>query len=541
MVPKELARLKSLDSEEVACCLSNLMSTQPLIQRVTPILSDNQDIRKYFQPISVAIGPLHHPSENGSDSTSRVRRAEKFKLQLAAMFIKYSCSNKEDLYNNVKNHLSSLKKCYDPDEQEEWKKKNWDDEDLAWMLLVDGCAILYFIYLDVNNKWEKLGGKIDLVAFAKLDLFLLENQLPFQLLQLLMSLCTRVPCVELGDEDEGQDSDTDKEKAPAEVLMDSIHHFIKMNAMNLANEEEQQPQQSWQQQQSQQRSQWQKQPEERSQRQQQQQPQQSLLQQQQQSQQRLQQQQQQQQPQQISIFISDEEDPAHLLELLHRELIGVKSKSKRQQQVNKSDGFWGTLERACSKSQNRQYTFRGATELKGNGIFFKARHDTRTRGVTDIEFCDNSCMPTIELHPIVVDDSTIPKLLNLIAYEMCPDFRNDYGITTYVAFLDSLIDKGADVKELRVAGVLHNGLGSDEAVARLFNQISDYLVPNPDLYLHLQRRIQVHCNSVWASDLAQLYHTYFRTPWSFLVFLGAIAGLLLTGLQTYKDFNKPAP
>ncbi|GKV40797.1 hypothetical protein SLEP1_g48399 [Rubroshorea leprosula] len=463
MVPKELARLKSLDSEEVACCLSNLMSTQPLIQRVTPILSDNQDIRKYFQPISVAIGPLHHPSENGSDSTSRVRRAEKFKLQLAAMFIKYSCSNKEDLYNNVKNHLSSLKRCYDPDQQEEWKKKNWDDEDLAWMLLVDGCAILYFIYLDVNNKWEKLG----------------------------------------------------------------------------ANEEEQQPQKSWQQQQSQQRSQWQQQPEERSQRQQQQQPQQSLLQQQQQSQQRLQQQ--QQQPQQISIFISDEEDPAHLLALLHRELIGVKSKSKKQQQVNKSDGFWGTLERACSKSQNRQYTFRGATELKGNGIFFKARHDNRTRGVTDIEFCDNSCMPTIELHPIVVDDSTIPKLLNLIAYEMCPDFRNDYGITTYVAFLDSLIDKGEDVKELRVAGVLHNGLGSDEAVARLFNQISDYLVPNPDLYSHLQRRIQVHCNSVWASDLAQLYHTYFRTPWSFLVFLGAIAGLLLTGLQTYKDFNKPAP
>ncbi|GKV40794.1 hypothetical protein SLEP1_g48396 [Rubroshorea leprosula] len=89
--------------------------------------------------------------------------------------------------------------------------------------------------------------------------------------------------------------------------------------------------------------------------------------------------------------------------------------------------------------------------------------------------------------------------------------------------------------------LLHNGLGSDEAVAELFNKISDCLVSNPELqFLDLQGRIQVHCNSVWASDLAQLYHTYFRTPWSFLVFVGAIAGLLLIALQTYKEFNKPA-
>ncbi|GLT58134.1 hypothetical protein SLA2020_310540 [Shorea laevis] len=99
-------------------------------------------------------------------------------------------------------------------------------------------------------------------------------------------------------------------------------------------------------------------------------------------------------------------------------------------------------------------------------------------------------MATLKLHPIVVDDSTIPKLLNLIAYEMCPDFVNDYEITTYVVFLDSLIDKAEDVKELRVAGVLHNGPGSDEAVAEVFNRMSDNLVPNPELkYSDLQERI----------------------------------------------------
>ncbi|GLT58129.1 hypothetical protein SLA2020_310500 [Shorea laevis] len=68
--------------------------------------------------------------------------------------------------------------------------------------------------------------------------------------------------------------------------------------------------------------------------------------------------------------------------------------------------------------------------------------------------------------------------------------------------------------------------------------MSDNLVPNPVLqYSDLQRRIQVHCNSVWASNLAQLYHTYFRSASNFLVFIGVLAGLLLTGLQTYKEFN----
>ena len=53
---------------------------------------------------------------------------------------------------------------------------------------------------------------------------------------------------------------------------------------------------------------------------------------------------------------------------------------------------------------------------------------------------------TILLPPIIVDDSTRPKFLNLIAYEMCLDFENDFGITSYISFLDSLID---DAKESR--------------------------------------------------------------------------------------------
>ena len=80
----------------------------------------------------------------------------------------------------------------------------------------------------------------------------------------------------------------------------------------------------------------------------------------------------------------------------------------------------------------------------------------------------------------IVDDSTGPKFFKLIAYEMCPDFDNDFGITSYISFLDSLIDEPKDVIDLRKAAILRNLLGRDEEVALVFNEIGTDLVPNPE-------------------------------------------------------------
>ena len=67
-------------------------------------------------------------------------------------------------------------------------------------------------------------------------------------------------------------------------------------------------------------------------------------------------------------------------------------------------------------------------------------------------------MGKLRLLPITVDDSIRPKFMNLIAYEMCPDFNNDFEVTSYICFLDSLIDEAEDVKALRDTSILHNGL-----------------------------------------------------------------------------------
>ncbi|GLT31398.1 hypothetical protein SLA2020_061390 [Shorea laevis] len=470
LTEQESEKLKLLEDENFHVPVSS-PSNKPLIRRALLALRKHYDEKKtdrYFKPIFVSFGPLHHVENSTQDSI--LEEAEKFKQQLATTFIHYSGSRKDDFYKKVKKEIKSLRECYDP-----MDVAGWGDEELAWMFLVDGCALLQFIFLVVENKWGEFGGKNDQLLFVINDVFLLENQLPFQLLEILIDLCIKVS-------NEGG-------KNPQEVWKVRIDKFIKEKFLSSAD--------------------------------------------------------------QISIPIHDQvdsqtplcaeqrqqqEEPVHLLALLRRELIGQGVKS--QEKPKDKDSLLGKLMRKwCSSGDKSRkwHTFRNVKELKAKGIRFKAKE--KIDGITDIDLNYRSCLPTLMLAPILVDDTTMPILLNLIAYELSSDFKNEYEISSYITFLESLIDSGEDVKELREAGVLFNGLGSDEAVAEMFNKISDYLVPNPVKYEELKVRIQEHCDLVWASDVAYFYYTHFSSPWSFLVFLGAVAGLVLTGLSTYNSFN----
>ncbi|MBA0619444.1 hypothetical protein Godav_028619, partial [Gossypium davidsonii] len=96
--------------------------------------------------------------------------------------------------------------------------------------------------------------------------------------------------------------------------------------------------------------------------------------------------------------------------------------------------------------------------------------------------------------------------MNLIAYEMCPDFyNNNFTVTSYIGFLDSLIDEAEDVKELRDAGILYNRLGSDKEVAKLIKKMNMDLVPSLMIYRHVKLQIHDHHNNMWIRYPAQVY------------------------------------
>ncbi|KAM2779224.1 hypothetical protein COP1_014520 [Malus domestica] len=418
-------------------------SSNPKIQKVPFMLRNPKTFAKYYEPRAVAIGPFHH-------GNPRCELAEEFKLMLTKRFLKYTSQTDEALLQRVEKKIKELRECYAKEATE-----TYDDEALAWMLFLDGCSTLQFIHSFVDEKLEELSIKRDQIAFAQQDLFLLENQVPYQVLELLMSSSNK-----------------------REELKKAIETYVQANigAPGKKQSEKQEQKQS-------------KNPE--------------------------------QKQSNVAITMEKENEPAHLLDLLRTRMLGPpKNPDKR------------------AKDHSVQ-SFRNVQELDAAGIHCRLSNSSF---LGKISFVSHSFAGFLSLPAISVDDSTGPKFMNLIAYEMCPDFQNDFAVTSFISFLDALIDHADDVKELRSAGVLYNLLGSDKEVAKLFNEIGTDLVPNTDIYHDVKAEIEKHYKTKWKTWMSQFCHDHFRSPWTFLAFVGVLAALGLTGIQTwFAVYSPPSP
>ncbi|MCL7026763.1 hypothetical protein MKW94_001089 [Papaver nudicaule] len=171
---------------------------------------------------------------------------------------------------------------------------------------------------------------------------------------------------------------------------------------------------------------------------------------------------------------------------------------------------------------------RSAMNLHESGIKFEK--STETCNLNDIWFKGH----TLRLPVVVIDDTTESTLLNLMAFER---FHVGAGneITSYVCFMDNIIDSSEDVQILRSSGVLHNAIGSDKAVAKLFNELTKDVTPDPESWLEkeVQKRLDEYCRNKWHEWRANLSHTYFKNPWALLSLLAAVLLLALTISQTF--------
>ncbi|CAN6586320.1 unnamed protein product [Malus baccata var. baccata] len=416
--------------------------SKPRIQKVPFMLRNPNTFEKFYEPRAVAIGPFHH-------GNPRCKLAEDFKLMLTKRFLDYTGQNAEDVHHKIEEKIKELKDCYTEEATQRYDDKThawtqrYDDETLAWMLFLDGCSTLQFIHSFVEETLDELLIKRDQIACAQQDLFLLENQVPYQVLELLMRSSNK--CTE---------------------LKNSIERYVQANIgapreTQLKNQEQ-------------------------------------------------------------NVVIIMEKEPAHLLDLLRTRMLGPPKNPNKQ-----------------AKDHSVQ-SFRNVQELDAAGIHFTLSNSSL---LGDISFVSQSFTGGfLSLPAISVDDSTGPKFMNLVAYEMCPGFRNDFAVTAYISFLDALIDHADDVKELRSAGVLYNLLGSDKEVAKLFNEIGTDLVRNTDIYCDVKAKIEKHCKTKWKTWMSQFCHDHFRSPWTFLAFVGVLAALGLTGIQTwFAVYSPPCP
>ncbi|TVU50282.1 hypothetical protein EJB05_01648, partial [Eragrostis curvula] len=166
-----------------------------------------------------------------------------------------------------------------------------------------------------------------------------------------------------------------------------------------------------------------------------------------------------------------------------------------------------------------------AEELYEAGVRFKR---SQTSSLLDISFRNG----TLRLPAIVVDDTTEYMLLNLMAFERLHAGAGN-EVTAYVFFMDNMVDSARDVALLTRTRVLVNTVGSDKAVAKMFSGLSRDVVLEPQSALDdVHREVNAYCRKPWNRWRANLVHTYFRSPWSFLSLAAAVFLLVMTVMQT---------
>ncbi|KZV18357.1 hypothetical protein F511_26337 [Dorcoceras hygrometricum] len=174
-----------------------------------------------------------------------------------------------------------------------------------------------------------------------------------------------------------------------------------------------------------------------------------------------------------------------------------------------------------------EYTH-SATELKQAGVEFCCGNGSM---LFDVRFRNGE----LKIPSLLVNDSTETFFRNIIAFEQCSYHSRD--ITSYVIFMDGLINTREDVVLLVNCGAIRNELGEDEAVADLFNNLHKEIMTDVSDFYFAELCVDVNEYSrdffhelkarcfKWGRVLR---HDYFSNPWAVI---SVIAAGLLLGLK----------
>ncbi|PKU77136.1 UPF0481 protein At3g47200-like [Dendrobium catenatum] len=177
--------------------------------------------------------------------------------------------------------------------------------------------------------------------------------------------------------------------------------------------------------------------------------------------------------------------------------------------------------------KRRQQLIHCVADLRDAGIKFRRRTGVQ---FWDIKFKDG----VLYIPRLFIHDGTKSLFLNLIAFEQC-HLECGNHITSYLTFMDNLINSEVDVRYLHDNEIIENWLASDGEVADMFNLLcQEVVLDRHDCYLsELSHEVNRYYNSKWNTWRASFNHKYFSNPWAFISLIAVVVLLLLTATQTF--------
>jgi hypothetical protein len=136
---------------------------------------------RYIAPSFVALGPNHH-------GLPHLKEAEEVKHAAAHTFCARSGHSVEEVHGKILSIVADARRCYADDAA----VMRFGDTEFAAMMFLDGCFLLEYMHLGTS---EALGEERALLVNRMLlstgpcmlrDIFLLENQLPWLVLETLV-------------------------------------------------------------------------------------------------------------------------------------------------------------------------------------------------------------------------------------------------------------------------------------------------------------------------------------------------------------------
>ncbi|KAI8002875.1 UPF0481 protein [Camellia lanceoleosa] len=339
----------------------------PHIYRVPKELREGNE--QYYTPTTISIGPLHAASDNPSLTAEAKLKKRALKFFLSNVREEVTLDGLIDLLKGIE---GEARKCYNA---EEIKVEYSSSDAFVEMMLLDGCFILALIAIEViitkrENPVFMGRARRPLLYRIQQDLLLLENQLPFFVLEALY----KVLC---------------EANQPFDLIQYAVRFFR------------------------------------------------GIL------------------PAQRFDFRMqmEKEKPKHLLELVLFALFPLPPQNDHH----------------AIKIYSHKDFPKNMSELALYGI--KIKSNNRGDSLVDVKFRNG----VLEIPTLVTVESTTSLFKNLLALEQCQNQKRS-SFTSYLFFMDALVDTDKDIDLLLQAGVLKTWLNDKQALVSLLSGLSTNLL-----------------------------------------------------------------
>ncbi|KAL0349395.1 UNVERIFIED_CONTAM: hypothetical protein Sangu_1167300 [Sesamum angustifolium] len=187
------------------------------------------------------------------------------------------------------------------------------------------------------------------------------------------------------------------------------------------------------------------------------------------------------------------------------------------------------------KVERIPHSFRSVMELKKKGIRFKP---SSSRSFSDVKFESGLFFSQLRLPKKFVSIHTKIFFLNMVAYELSPQNRTNYIVISYIDLMKSLIESKEDVAELRKRKILYNALGSDEQVLEVFRDINTYANVDRPIFRDVKDKIEAHYSSTMKKWIGDVRYEHFRNLRTAIAWLAAVSLIAIASASLYYSVRR---